>query len=97
MTRHGTIWDIKTVKKVAVPQPGRVRWCLWKPSRGKHGDLEKADIEKVAKAIEADAGKSIPGLRDSLAEALAGKFAEVHTPEKIAKQHSETSDRSWSC
>ena len=52
--------------------------------------LKKLDIEKVVKAIEADAGQPIPGLYDSLAEAKVGKFAEVRTPEKIAKQCSET-------
>ena len=52
--------------------------------------LKKLDIEKVAKAVEADAGQPIPGLRDSLVEAKAGRFAEEHTPEKIAKQCSET-------
>ena len=48
--------------------------------------LKKLDMEKVAKAIEADAGQALPSLRDSLAEAKAGKFVEVHTPEKIAKR-----------
>lgn len=48
--------------------------------------LKKLDMEKVAKAIEADAGQALPGLRDSLAEAKAGKFAEIHTPAKIAKR-----------
>ena len=68
----------------------RVRWCLRKSSGGKHEELEKLDIEKVAKAVEAEAGQPIPGLRDSLVEAKAGKFAEVRTPEEIAKQCSET-------
>lgn len=35
-------------------------------------DLTVADIEREAAAIEADAGKALPGLRDSLAEAVAG-------------------------
>ncbi|WP_254924379.1 BrnA antitoxin family protein [Bordetella genomosp. 4] len=48
--------------------------------------LKKLDMDKVAKAIEADAGQALPGLRDSLAEAKAGKFAEVHTPEKIKRR-----------
>ena len=46
--------------------------------------MKGLDLEKVAKAIEADAGESLPGLRESLAEAKAGKFAAVHTPEQIA-------------
>lgn len=48
--------------------------------------LKKMDMEKVAKAVEADAGRALPLLRDSLAEAKAGKFAELHTPAKIAKR-----------
>jgi len=55
--------------------------------------LEKLDIEKVAKAVEADVSQPIPGLRDSLVEAQAGKFAEVHRPENIAKQCSEIPGR----
>ena len=45
--------------------------------------LQGFDLEKVAKAIEADAGEAIPELRASLAEAKAGQFAHVHTPEAI--------------
>jgi len=48
--------------------------------------MKKLDIEKVADAIEADAGEALPGLRDSLGEAKAGNFAEVHTPEMIVKR-----------
>jgi len=48
--------------------------------------LKKLDVDKVAKAIEADAGQALPGLRESLAEAKAGKFAQVHAPEQIAKR-----------
>lgn len=43
----------------------------------------KIDVEKAARAIEADAGQKLPGLRRSLQSAKAGKFAEVHTPESI--------------
>jgi uncharacterized protein (DUF4415 family) len=46
--------------------------------------LKSIDVEAVASAIEADAGRALPGLRESLAEARAGKFAQVHTPEAIA-------------
>lgn len=56
--------------------------------------LRRLDIEKVAKAIEADDGQALFGLRDSLAEAKAGKFVGVHTLEKIAKRQSQTPDRS---
>ena len=45
--------------------------------------LQTLDTDKVAKAIEADAGESLPGLREALAEAKAGQFAALHTPEQI--------------
>lgn len=35
-------------------------------------DIKKIDIDKVAAAIEADAGESLPDLRQALAEAKAG-------------------------
>ncbi|MFN0164084.1 MAG: BrnA antitoxin family protein [Burkholderiales bacterium] len=46
--------------------------------------LKKLNVQKVAAAIEADAGQALPGLRESLAEAKAGQFARVHSPEQIA-------------
>lgn len=46
--------------------------------------LKKLNVAKVAHAIEADAGQALPGLREALAEAKAGHFAEVHTREQIA-------------
>ena len=46
-------------------------------------NLKKLNVEKIAKAIEADAGESLEGLRDSLKQAKAGVFAEIHTPQKI--------------
>lgn len=48
--------------------------------------MKHLDLGKIAKAIEADAGESIPGLHQALAEAKAGKFAAVHTPEQIIKR-----------
>lgn len=45
--------------------------------------LKKLSVEKVAAAIEADAGKTLPGLRESLAEAKAGRAGRVHTPEQM--------------
>lgn len=39
--------------------------------------LKNINVEKVAKAIEADAGAPLPGLRVSLREAKAGKYARV--------------------
>ncbi len=46
--------------------------------------LKKLNVEKVAAAVEADAGQALPGLRESLAQAKAGDFARVHTPKRIA-------------
>ncbi len=44
--------------------------------------IKKIDIEKVAAAIEADAGESLPDLRQALAEAKAG-LGRVTTPEQM--------------
>ena len=44
--------------------------------------IKKIDIEKVAAAIEADAGESLPDLREALAEAQAG-VGRVTTTEQI--------------
>ena len=46
-------------------------------------DLKNLDINKVAAAIEADAGHSIPGLQESLRQAKDGEFAQTHTPNQI--------------
>lgn len=46
-------------------------------------DMKNLDIEKVAKAIEADAGQPIEGLRESLAQAKAGIVGRVTTTEQI--------------
>jgi len=40
------------------------------------------DTEKMAKAIEKDAGQKLPGLRDSIKQMKAGT-GKVHTPEQI--------------
>lgn len=45
--------------------------------------LKTLNVDKVAAAIEADAGRALPGLRESLNEARSGQFAQVHTPERI--------------
>ena len=45
--------------------------------------LKNIDVARVAKAIEADAGRKLPGLRKSLAQAKRGEAAVVHTPEMI--------------
>ncbi len=44
--------------------------------------MTKIDIEKVAKAIDADAGEVLPDLRQALAEAKAG-MGRVTTSEQI--------------
>jgi len=49
-------------------------------------DLKKLDIELVAKAIEADAGQLMPGLRQSLEEAKSGVIGRIHTPDEIKKR-----------
>lgn len=36
--------------------------------------LKNVDVEKVAKAIEADARRALPGLRESLLQAKRGEF-----------------------
>lgn len=41
------------------------------------------DVDKVAKAIEVDAGEAIEGLRESLREMESGQFAEEYTPEQL--------------
>jgi uncharacterized protein (DUF4415 family) len=46
-------------------------------------DLKKLRVEKVAAAIEADAGQALPGLRGALAEAKEGRAGRVHTPEQV--------------
>ena len=45
-------------------------------------NIKNIDVEKVAAAIEADAGASLPDLRQALAEAKAG-LGRVTTPEQI--------------
>lgn len=45
-------------------------------------ELTEAEIESEAAAIEADAGRVLPGLRDSLTEAVTGGGRRT-TPEQI--------------
>ena len=45
--------------------------------------LKNIDVEKIAQAIEKDAGQPIKGLRTSLAQAKAGIVGRVTTPEQI--------------
>lgn len=46
--------------------------------------LNDLDVQKVARAVEADASQPLPGLRKSLRQAKAGQYAAVHTPDAIA-------------
>jgi uncharacterized protein (DUF4415 family) len=46
--------------------------------------LKNIDVKKAARAIEADTGHALPGLRESLAQAKRGEFAAVHTPDSLA-------------
>ena len=48
--------------------------------------LKKLNVDKVAAAIEADAGQALPSLRESLAEAKAGLAGRTHTPDQIVKR-----------
>lgn len=47
-------------------------------------ELKKLNVEKVAQAIELDAGERLDGLRQALEEAKSGQLAAVHTPAQIA-------------
>lgn len=42
-------------------------------------ELKDLNVEQVARAIEADAGESLPGLREALAEAKAGRESAEYT------------------
>jgi putative transcriptional regulator len=46
-------------------------------------DLANMDVEATARAIEADEGEPIPGLRKALEEVKQGKIARVTTPEQL--------------
>ncbi len=48
--------------------------------------LQGLNVEAVAKAIEADAGQKVPGVRQALREAKTGKVAAVHTPSSLASR-----------
>jgi len=42
-------------------------------------------IISIARAIEKDAGRKLPGLKQSLREMEAGKAARVYTPEELRR------------
>lgn len=46
-------------------------------------NIKHIDIEAVARAVEADAGQALAGLRESLAQAQRGEYAAIHTPAQI--------------
>jgi putative transcriptional regulator len=46
-------------------------------------DLQNLDIEAEARAIEADAGESLPDIRTALAEVKSGNVGRVTTPEQM--------------
>jgi putative transcriptional regulator len=46
-------------------------------------EWKDVDIEAVARAIEEDAGEIVPGIREALTEAKAGRFARAHSPAQI--------------
>lgn len=46
--------------------------------------LKALDVDKVAAAVEADAGQSLAGLRESLQQARHGEFGLIHTKEEIS-------------
>lgn len=48
--------------------------------------LKWMEAEKVASAIEEDAGHDLPGLRESLSQVKAGRFQRIHTPEQIVER-----------
>ncbi len=45
-------------------------------------EWQAQDMQAIAQAIEADAGRRVPGLRKALAEAKAGTFAAVIRPSR---------------
>ena len=45
--------------------------------------IRDIDPEKLAAAIEADAGQAMPGLRESIREAQQGIYGKVYTPEMV--------------
>jgi len=55
--------------------------------------LKKLSVEKVAAAIEADAGQVLSGLREALAEAKVGQAGRVHTPEQVVARRRSRVDR----
>jgi hypothetical protein len=57
--------------------------------------LKSINVSKVAAAIEADAGQALPGLRESLAEAKAGKVGKVHPPRRLQRGSADVLLAAW--
>ena len=55
--------------------------------------ISEIDVDKVANAIENDAGHTLPGLRESLRQARSNAYSKIHTPEQIVERRSLTGDR----
>jgi len=49
-------------------------------------ELKTLDVEKIAQAIEADAGMPLADLRTSLQQAKEGQFAVVHKPDELRRR-----------
>ena len=65
-----------------MPKPNATTCCPLKSKSKCDMGIKKIDVEKVARAIEADAGEALPDLRQALAEAKAG-MGRVTTPDQI--------------
>lgn len=46
-------------------------------------DFANMDVEAIARAIEADAGEPVPGIREALECAKRGEFGRITTPEQL--------------
>jgi putative transcriptional regulator len=46
-------------------------------------DFADIDVQALARAFEADAGESLPGLREALGQAKRGEAGRVTTPEQM--------------
>jgi putative transcriptional regulator len=46
--------------------------------------MKNDDLERIAAAIEADAGEPVPGIRQSLAEMAIGARGRTYTPAQLA-------------
>jgi hypothetical protein len=55
--------------------------------------LKDLNVRKVAAAIEADAGRVLPGLREALAVVKAGQAGRVHTLEQVVARRRSRVDR----